>query len=204
VTSPPVVAPIVEGHGEVKSIQMLIARIGMDLLDSTFIQVAQPFRLDSGKMRHPDELAKAIRVQAQRVPAAGGVLVLRDGDDSDVSCPVRLASSLRQGQSHTPVAMEVVIAWREYEAWLLATAGSLRTHRAVRDDACAPPDPEARRGAKGRLENLMLESYKETLHQAKFSALIDLKMATENSRSFRRMVHAVELLIGRGSPQPTA
>jgi hypothetical protein len=43
----------------------------------------------------------------------------------------------------------------------------------------------------------MLESYKETLHQAKFSALVDLKMAKENSRSFRRFVHAVEILAAR-------
>jgi hypothetical protein len=43
----------------------------------------------------------------------------------------------------------------------------------------------------------MLESYRETRHQAKFSALIDLKMAKENSRSFRRMIHAVEILAGQ-------
>ncbi len=41
----------------------------------------------------------------------------------------------------------------------------------------------------------MVESYKETLHQAKFSAIIDLHSACERSRSFRRMVHAVELLV---------
>ncbi len=41
----------------------------------------------------------------------------------------------------------------------------------------------------------MNESYKETLHQAKFSSLIDLSVASSNSRSFRRMVHAVEKLI---------
>jgi hypothetical protein len=90
--------------------------------------------------------------------------------------------------------VEMVIAWREYEAWLLAAVDSLHAHPAVRDDARTPADPEGNRGAKGRLESLMLESYKETLHQAKFSAQIDLKMAQANSRSFRRMVHAVEVL----------
>jgi Domain of unknown function (DUF4276) len=195
VTSPPVVAPIVEGHGEVKAVQVLVSRIGLELLDGTYIEVAQPFRLDSGKMRKPDELAKAIRFQAQRVPGRGGVLVLRDGDDGDVTCPVTLASSMKPAQEAVPAIVEVVIAWREYEAWLLAAVDSLNDHPAVRDDAHAPANPEGSRGAKGRLESLMLESYKETLHQAKFSAQIDLKMAQANNRSFRRMVHAVEVLV---------
>jgi len=67
----------------------------------------------------------------------------------------------------------------------------------VRNDAVAPANPEGRRGAKRELEKLMLESYKETRHQPKFSALIDLTTASKNSRSFRRMVHAVETLAGR-------
>ena len=52
-TSPPVVAPIVEGHGEMTAVRELVRRIGLELLDGTFIEVAQPFRLDSGKMRDP-------------------------------------------------------------------------------------------------------------------------------------------------------
>lgn len=63
-------------------------------------------------------------------------------------------------------------------------------------DAVAPASPEGRRDAKRELEKLMLESYKETRNQPKFSALIDLKTASMNSRSFRRMVHAVETLAG--------
>jgi hypothetical protein len=117
VTKPPVFAPIVEGHGEVPAVWEIVTRIGLELLRGTWIEVAQPFRLDSGKMRKPDELAKAIRVAATRVQGRGGVLVLRDGDDADVDCPVQLVS-----------------------------------------------------------------------------ALIDLKAASKNSRSFRRLVHAVETL----------
>jgi hypothetical protein len=57
----PVVAPIVEGHGEVAAVRGLVSRIGLELLAGTWIEVAQPFRLDSGKMRKPDELARALR-----------------------------------------------------------------------------------------------------------------------------------------------
>lgn len=192
----PVIAPIVEGHGEVYAIREIVTRIGLELLSGIWIDVAQPFRLDSGKMRKPDELAKAIRTAAARVQGPGGVLVLRDGDDADVECPVRLAAMLRPDQSLVSVGVEIVIAYQEYESWFLAAAESLRVHPDVRDDAIAPANPEGRRGAKRELEKLMLESYKETRHQPKFSALIDLKTASKNSRSFRRMVHAVERLAG--------
>jgi hypothetical protein len=189
-----VVAPIVEGHGEVQAVRELISRIAVELC-GTWTEVAPPFRLDSGKMRKPDELAKAVRVQAARIKGPGGVLVLRDGDDDDVRCPVELARQLAPEPGLVAVPVEVVIARHEYEAWFLAAAESLRSHPAVRDDASAPADPEARRGAKSQLEAMMCESYKETLHQAKFSALIDLNAAKARSRSFRRMVHAVECLL---------
>ncbi len=83
---------------------------------------------------------------------------------------------------------------RADRAVFLAAAESLRAHPDVRNDAVAPANPEGKRGAKRELEKLMLESYKETRHQPKFSALIDLKTASKQSRSFRRMVHAVETL----------
>ena len=190
------IAPIVEGHGEVSAVRAIVTRIGLELLGGTWIEVAQPFRLDSGKMRKPDELAKAIRTAAARVQGPGGVLVLRDGDDADVDCPVQLAEMLRPDQSLVPVGVEIVVAYKEYESWFLAAADSLRAHADVRNDAVAPANPEGKRGAKHELEKLMLESYKETRHQPKFSALIDLKTASKNSRSFRRMVHAVETLAG--------
>jgi hypothetical protein len=198
VTRPPVIAPIVEGYGEVSAVREIVTRIGLELLDGTWIEVAQPFRLDSGKMRKRDELAKAIRIAAARVQGPGGVLVLRDGDDRDVDCPVRLAEMLRPGQNLVPVSVEIVVAYREYESWFLAAADSLREHPDVRDDAAAPADPEGRRDAKRELGKLMLESYKETRHQPRFSALIDLKIASAKSRSFRRMIHAVETLAVSG------
>jgi hypothetical protein len=117
-------------------------------------------------MRKPDELAKAIRFAAERVQGAGGVLVLRDGDDADVGCPVQLAEMLRPRGDLVPVGVEIVVAYQEYESWFLAAAESLRAHPDVRDDAAAPANPEGKRDAKREL------------------------------RSFRRMVHAVEKLTG--------
>lgn len=197
----PVIAPIVEGHGEVLAVRILLTPIGLELLHGTWIEVAQPFRLDSGKMRKPDELAKAIRIAGARVTGPGGVLVLCDGDVAGADCPVRLASMLRPDHPLTSGGVEVVVAYQEYESWFLAAAESLRGHPDVRDDAAAPADPEGKRDAKRELGKLMLESYKETRHQPKFSALIDLDSASVNSRSFRRMVRAVQTLAGTAEGQ---
>ncbi|MCY9784206.1 DUF4276 family protein [Nocardiopsis sp. EMB25] len=190
-----IIAPIVEGHGEMPAVRVLVSRVAAEYA-GTAVRVEQPFRLDSAKMRKPEELAKAIRVQSARVRGHGGVLVLRDGDDKDKECPVELAKEMVPAPGLVNVPVEIVIARHEYEAWFLAAAESLRTHAAVRDDAEAPEDPEARRDAKGALRAIMNEPYRETLHQAKFSAVMDLRLAERRSRSFRRMIHAVELLAG--------
>ena len=92
---------------------------------------------------------------------------------------------LRPDQNLIPVGVEIVVAYQEYESWFLAAADSLRPHQDVRNDAVAPANPEGKRNAKRELEKLMLESYKETRHQPKFSALIDREVARKNSRSFR-------------------
>ncbi|MEU0241874.1 DUF4276 family protein [Nocardiopsis sp. NPDC006198] len=156
------VAPIVEGHGEMPAIRTLIDRISLELM-GTYVEVTQPFRLDSAKMRKPEELAKAVRFQSARVRDRGGVLVLRDGDDSDITCPVELAASLAPEPDLVTVPVEIVIARHEYEAWFLAAAESLRSHPSVHDDAKAPEDPEGKRDAKTQLRSIMNESYKETL-----------------------------------------
>lgn len=189
-----VIAPIVEGIGEVNGIRPLITRIASDIVGG-WVEVAQPFRLDSGKMRRPDEIARAIRFQAIRVTGAGGVLIVRDGDDKDVRCPVELAGLIAPDPGLVSVPVEIVIAYHEYETWFLAAVDSLRVHPSVRDDAIVPADVEKRRGAKQQLQGLMTESYKETLHQAKFSAVMDLHEARARSRSFRRMVSAVSSLV---------
>lgn len=47
-------------------------------------------------------------------------------------------------------------------------------------------DAESPRNAKKQLEQVMTESYTETIHQPAFSAVMDLEAACSRSRSFRR------------------
>jgi hypothetical protein len=189
-----VIAPIVEGKGEEDALPILIRKIAQER--GVYPRIAKPFRLDAGKMMKPDELARAISFQSTRVGPVGGVLVLRDGDDKNMTC-VDIADRLRAASSTGVNArVEVVVAIQEYESWFLASMDSLRSHSSVRDDAEYLGDPESPRDAKGRLRDMMTESYRETLHQARFSSLIDLQQAGPRSRSLRRLIHAVELLCG--------
>jgi len=58
-------------------------------------------------------------------------------------------------------------------------------------------DVEARRGAKERLTQQMPpgKAYRETFHQARLTRLIDLDLASQASRSFRRLCRAVDQLV---------
>ncbi len=190
------IASVVEGHGEVAALPILLRRIAGELVDPlVHVTVTTPHRLPSQQMRDPARLNPVLRVQAARISGAGGVLLLRDGDDKGIDCPVRLAEDLREAAGTVAARVEVVIARHEFESWLLAGIDSLRDHPVVRSDAMAPSDPEGRRGAAEMLQAQLTESYKKTLHPAKFCALIDLVAVYERSRSFRRMVHAVDLLM---------
>lgn len=189
----PVIAPIVEGKGEEDAMGVLLRRIAETVLGE-YVQIEKPFRLDSAKMRKADELARAVRLQSARVPDRGGVLIVRDGDDEDVDCIVELAQELKASVDEQPVNVEVVIAAPEFEAWILASMETVGEHRLIADSTPIL-DPERNRGAKERLRAVMNESYRETIHQAAFSNLIDVELAASRSRSFRRLVHAVELLV---------
>lgn len=191
-----VIAPIVEGKGEQDAIGVLLRNIAASR--GLYIEVAPPFRVDSAKMRKPEELQRAVRLQSVRVGDHGGVLILRDGDDKDVDCVVELASELASAAEPVGAATEVVIAAPEFEAWILASIDTVGEHRLV-SDSTPILDPEARRGAKERLRGVMAESYRETIHQAAFASLIDIDKAAQRSRSFKRLVHAVELLAA-GTP----
>lgn len=162
------VAAVVEGDGEVRAFQPLVRRVAYahGIYD---LEVVTPFRLPRAKFGDPVALGRAIELQARRVRGAGGVLVLLDADDD---CAVDLARRLKA--SHVSERRyAVVAAVREFESVLLAAYG-------VR-----PVDAESKRDAKGELRRLLGE-YRETVHQAKLSAVLDLELA-RGCRWFRKL-----------------
>ena len=187
-------ATVVEGHGEVQALPVLLRRIAQAHRPGLVVDVPPPFRLDRGRLFDRRELGKAVQFVSRRIGGdGGGVLVLGDADDE---CPVDVASraqeDLRALVDH-PTA--VVLANREYEAWFLASIVSLRRHRDMRDDAQPNPDPEAVRGAKEEMRDRMtVGRYSPTRHQPAFSELMDLDQAG-TCRSFRKLYSAVESLL---------
>ncbi len=140
-------------------------------------------------------MREAVRLALQQ-PECRALLVIFDSDDD---CPRELAPQLLQWAKKEAqrVPCAVVMAAREYEAWFLASIESLRGKRGIPADAASHPDPEAPRGAKERLEHLMVagRKYIETSDQAALSAEFDMKPVYRRCRSFRHMVTAFGRLV---------
>jgi len=95
----------------------------------------------------------------------------------------------------------VVFAKREFEAWFLAAAESLRGQRGLPDDLAGPPDPEAIRGAKEWLQSRMPhgQSYSESSDQPALTATFDMnaaRRADSFDKCFRELVRLLSLLRG--------
>jgi hypothetical protein len=123
------------------------------------------------------------------------VLVIVDADE-DPACTLgprllRVCQSVRPDRRFS-----VVIATREYEAWFLAAAVSLRGKRGLAPDLEPPNDPEAVGDAKGWLtrHNVEGRSYKETLDQPALTAIFDIDAALASS-SFDKLFRDLKLLI---------
>ncbi|MBE3069877.1 MAG: DUF4276 family protein [Planctomycetes bacterium] len=187
--------PIVEGHGEVAAIPVLLRRFQSE--SGTFgFQVARPIRRHRSDLVREASLRQSVHL-AMLQQDCGAILIFLDSDDD---CPKELAPALerwaREEAGNTPCA--VVMAHREYEAWLLAAIESLRGHRGIQVDASAPPDAEAPRDAKGRLEDFMAgRSYWETTDQAALTQQFDLARAYAACRSFRHLAKAFGSLLSQ-------
>lgn len=183
------IQPIVEGHGEVDAVPVLLRR----LRDEAWLfghQIGVPIRRTRGQLVREETLCQAVEL-ARRQSNCSSILILLDGDDD---CPRELAPQLeswaRAAARGIPSA--VVIAQREYETWFLAAVESLRGQRGIRSDASHPDDVESARGAREALEDLMIagRSYHTTADQPALTAMFDMGAAYRRSRSFRRMVNA--------------
>jgi hypothetical protein len=135
------------------------------------------------------QFRKAIRLAIKQDCQA--ILLIVDGD-AEGDCPRTQAPEIlgwaRAEAAGT--ACVVVMAYREYEAWFLASIESLRGKRGIREDATSHPNPEQPKGAKGQLEMRMEQgrSYHETADQPAMSAAFDMQPTYPKCRSFRHLV----------------
>jgi hypothetical protein len=188
------IQPIVEGHGEVDAVPVLLRRLIEEAAfpDITILRTIRQHRSDLVRQLSLD---RAIQLARTKDPDA--ILVLLDGDDDP--CPGELATQLNQWAkaSAHPIPCEVVIAHREFEAWFLASMESLRGKRGISDHAESHPKPEEPRDAKGKVTQQMVEgrSYVETADQVALTSAFEMQSAYRSCRSFRKMVKVFGILV---------
>ena len=187
-------AAIVEGHGEMEAVPILIRRIAAEL-DPGLVLRMEIFRVPVSLLLKTGELERCVKIAARKLEGKGAILVLLDCDDG---CPAKdgppLLARAREARPDLPIA--VVLAKKEYEAWFIAAAESLRGHRGLPDDLVSDPQPEEIRGAKGWLSEHMPKGrpYVETLDQPALTALFDIHTARQ-ADSFAKFYRDVMALL---------
>lgn len=182
------IASIVEGDGEVTALPILLRRLAAEWEPAALVQPLPPIRVRRDRfLNKEEEFRRQLLLAAAKSGDAGWVLIVLDADDD---CPKTLGAEIWQrAQQHIPHRkLSVVLANREYEAWFIAAAQSLR---GMRGFDIAPKEPiaaETPRNAKGWMrEHMQGGKYSEILDQPAFTAKFDLQQAFENSRSFRKL-----------------
>lgn len=192
-TSPyPVIASVVEGHGEEKALQGLLHRLVPHLREGAYADIRPAHRLPRDQMLKPEPLAKTLTIVTARRPRPTAVLVLLDADDD---CAIDLATQVRDlaRNSHAHVPLTAVVAVREFEAWFLAGARGLAGHMGLPLDLTPPPNPESIRGAKEWLSDRMPagSTYQPPAHQPSFVQRFDLDAARHAAPSFDKLCREV-------------
>ena len=190
---------IVEGHGDVKAVPILIRRIVQSLHPELQIDTPRPIRVHRSQVVKPGELERRVKLAASRTGRRGAIFIILDSDDD---CPAKLGPELLQRavnvRSDLPIA--VVLAKREFEAWFLAAAESLRGQRELKNELQSPNNPEGIRDAKGWLSRQMEgnRTYDEVSDQPAFTARFDFEQARHADsfdkcyRDIARLLHELQ------------
>lgn len=189
---------VVEGHGEVESVPILIRRIAGWL--GTACEIAPPLRVPRKAVVKAGELERAVTLLANKVGADGAVLILLDADD-DLACTLAPALIERARAARPDRAVGLVLAVREFEAWFLAAARSLRGVRGLAADLEPPASPESVRGAKEWLSERKRGGYLPTADQPGLTARFDIEVARQLP-SFDKLVREVARLLAVPSTPP--
>ncbi len=186
---------IVEGDGEDRAVPVLIRRIASEILHRDDIRV-ETIRVRRDKfLNRVEERRRVFQLAAARSGDSRAILVLLDADD-DCAAQVSAAVLKFAAEEIGHVRCRCVLAVREFEAWFLAAARSLRGVRNLALDLDPPVDPEGVRDAKGWLADRRTPSrYAPTIDQPAFAARFDLHQARGGAPSFDKFLRDVEALV---------
>ena len=186
---------IVEGHGEVEAVPILIRRIAASLYPELAIITPPPIRIPKNKMVKEGELERTVELAARKIRGQGAIFIIIDSDDD---CPAQLGPALlcRALNTRGNLPIAVVLAKHEFESWFLAAAESIRGQNGLRNDLVSPNNPEAIRGAKGWLKQRMErgKTYSESRNQPALTARFDLHRA-RHADSFDKCYREIVCLL---------
>ncbi len=201
------IVPVVEGHGEVQAIRILLERVLRELFHHAGVHILQPIRQPRGKLLLNDPgagaLSRALALARRKLSdppvedAVGLALVLLDADEH---CPAELGPDLKARLDASSPGIDVccVIANVEYETWFVAAAESLREHLTLGGGDEIPADPEGSRSGKRWIEERFRSPrYSETVDQPRLTARMDLRLARSRSPSFAKLCRELERRLPR-------
>ncbi len=206
------VVPIVEGHGEVAAVRILLDRIWRELIGGEYVDTLQPVRVPRSKLlRHVEgrrgvrldepELGRAVELAARKLaqrqepPLPSLILVLLDANSD---CPKKLVPQIIAvaRKNAGKCAVDCVLANPEYETWFVAAAESLETYLDLSDSEI-PPDPENAGCRKRWVADRFKGTYSETADQPALTAAMDLNLCHQRSRSFRKLCEILRSQAGQ-------
>jgi hypothetical protein len=188
---------IVEGHGEVPSVPIIVRRIAAKTSGCVPFNVLLPIRVKRNRfIQQEDEFKRVLGLAGAKAGGHGAILILLDSDD-DCAKDVAVDLLERARKACSGVHVAVVFAVREFEAWYLAAASSLAGKRGLPTTLSDHSSPESPRDAKGWLSKNMPrgQSYRETIDQPAFAGVLDLDLARGQSPSFDKFCREIEKII---------
>lgn len=191
------IIPIVEGHGEVEAVRVLLSRIWLELLGGSYLHVLKPLRLSRGKIVKPEELSRYTELARRKLANEADydnccVLLLFDADD-DLPCVLagKVSGSISDHWDGT--LFSCVIASKEFETWFVASADQMTDEFLDVDSAMAESAESDGRG-KRWVERHSLGSYSETADMPRMAMGMDLALVRSRSPSFDKLCREMEKL----------
>jgi|GEM_PF-1689999 len=183
---------IVEGKGEVKALPILVRRILTTNFPEAQLDLPEPFLLKRGLMTKQEELSRAVEAMARTLGPGEPVLIVVDAD-ADSGCllaPTILEIATRARNDRL---VGVVVAVREYEAWLLAGLAPLAGRFGLESSLPDIENSESLPNPKAWLKRHM-DVYSETVDQAILTRHFDISLA-RRAYSFDKLVRELTRIL---------
>jgi hypothetical protein len=195
---------VVEGHGDVEAVPILIRRIAGEFQPPVDVNIQPPIRTPKSRLTKPGELERAVDFASRKLTAPGAVFVLLDSDED---CPGQVGPALlaRAQSVRNDLLVAVVLAKCEFESWFIASVESMAGQNGFPIQIQAPLDPESIRGAKEWLTEQMQggRTYSPTLDQPALARIFsfDLALRTGSFSKCHREVSRILSALSEGQPQ---